>query len=153
MLDPFVDWQEFVDRIPGGVSASDEARARGNLQDACTLVREVAGKTYELEPPPDVCTMVAIAAARRAFVNPDGVSSSTIDDYTRTFAVASTSQDIFLTRREADAVRKAEGKTGLWTIGVSRGTVADVPSPSGPVPILDPPAPAEYDPFGEGLPL
>lgn len=151
MLDSFIDYQLFADRIPGGIAASDEPRARAVLQDACVLARQVAESTFESAEPPDAVVMVTLAAARRAFINPDGVVSSAIDDYRRTFASSSASPDVFLTSKEAAAIRKAMGLSGLWSLPVTRGD-ADVPSPSGLVPILDPPAQAEYDPFGEGWP-
>jgi hypothetical protein len=147
-----VDWQEFRDRIPGGVSSQEEPRARGCLQDACILVREVADNTYEAEAPPDIVVMVAIGSARRAFINPDGVVASGIDGYDRRFAVSSANPDIYITQREADAIRRKVGRAGVWALGVSRGDIADVPSPSGPIPVLSPPAAAEYDPFGESWP-
>ena len=151
MLDPFVDYQLFVDRIPGGVASSDEPRARAVLQDACVLVRQVAETDFVSTPPPDAVVMVTMAAARRAFVNPDAITRTTIDDYTREFASSSTDPSVFLTSKESAAIRAAMGLSNLWALHISRGD-ADIPSPSGVVPILDPPAQAEYDPFGEGWP-
>lgn len=153
MLPPLASLEQFDARIPGGVSEEDEARAGAVLEDASTLVRDAAGRTWvdadtgELETVPDAVVAVTIAAARRAFVNPDMVSSESIQDYSATFASASS--DIYLTKAERATVRRAAGRSGLWTLGTTRVDVGgDVMSVTGSP--WGSATPEAIDPFSEG---
>lgn len=154
MLPPLATFDQFDARIPGGIDSEDSTRAEAALQDASALVRAEAGQTWVTDgvldaDVPDVIVMVTIAAAKRAFVNPDGTASESIQDYSRTFA--STSSDVYLTKAERNAIRREVGRSGLWTLATTRADVGpDVPSVTcgGSWSVTD--APEEYDPFGEG---
>lgn len=148
MLPALVDLSTFEVRIPGGIAAGDTARAEGALDDASALVRAEAGKTwatevvgsYELDDDiPDVIRTVVISAAKRAFINPDGVRAESIDNYRTDYATAS--PDVYLTSRETALVRQAAGKTGLWTQPTTRGEMETDTIY------------VEVDPPGEKLPL
>ena len=153
MLPSLASLLQFQVRIPGGISDEDAPRAEAALEDASALVRAEAGKTWVdtfgalVADVPDVVVAVTIAAARRAFVNPDMLTAESIADYSSSFAHATT--DVYLTKTERNAVRRAAGRSGLWTLATTRVDVGpDTPS-------VDPRgwtsgALEEVDPFSEG---
>lgn len=132
MLPRLASIQQFAARLPGGVNDDDLLRAEATLDDASALVRAEAGVTWvnasgELENVPDVIVTVVCAAARRAFVNPNGLTAESIQDYQASFASAS--PDVYLTKQERNAIRRAVGRSGLWTLRTTRSDVGgDVPS-------------------------
>ncbi len=153
MLPPLASFEQFAARIPGGVDLDDYARAEAVLQDASALVRLEAGLTWvnvanQLAADlPDVAVAVTVAAARRAFVNPDMLASESIQDYSSTFS--STSPDIYLTKAERKALRRVTGRSGLWTLATTRvDTGADTPSITSGA--FGSSTPEEYDPYSEG---
>lgn len=122
-LPAFASVEQLDARTPGGVAAADEARALAALEDASTMVRSVAGKTWvtdgELDDGiPDVVVVVTITVARRILANPDGVVQRSIDDYSERLADAQS--DVYLTRAERRAVRAAAGKSPMWTLSTTR---------------------------------
>lgn len=126
MLPSLASLSDFEERIPGGVEAKDALRAEAALKDASALVRDVAGKTWvtdeELDGDiPDGIVSVVISAAKRAFINPDGVRSESIDNFQTSYATSS--PDVYLTQTERQRVRQAAGRTGLWTQPTTRGDV------------------------------
>ena len=123
MLPLLASLEAFEARIPGGISAGDAARASAALEDASSLVRDVAGKTWVTDDVldddvPDGIVSVVIAAAKRAFINPDGVRAESIDNFSTTYATSS--PDVYLTTTERQRVRQLCGKTGLWTQPTTR---------------------------------
>jgi len=152
MLPSLATVEQFEVRISGGVEVGDLARAQAALDDASALVRVEAGITWlnaadELFEVPDVAVAVTIAAARRAFVNPDMIASESIQDYSTTFS--SSSSDIYLTKAERLAIRRITGRSGLWTLATTRTDVgSDTPSVSGDGHTGS--APSEHNPFAEG---
>lgn len=134
---------EFEARIPGGIPSGEEVRAQAALDDASALVRDVAEKTWddpEVDGPvPDLVKMVVMSAARRAYINPDGVTQESIDGASTSYGSAS--PDVYLTAAEERRVRAAVGlkPAGVWTLSTTREDpvgVTDVRSIYGP---LDPP--------------
>lgn len=123
---------QFQARLAGGIEEDDWARAEAALRDASALVRVETGLTWvdatgQLADVPDVVVAVVIAAARRAFVNPDGLTAESIADYSQSFTPGSS--DIYLTKAERNAVRRVAGRSGLWTLATTRVDVgADTPS-------------------------
>jgi hypothetical protein len=120
------------------------------------LIRAEAGKTWVdntnalLATVPDVLIAVTCAAVRRALTNPDAVASETVPDYSRTFASATLSADIYLTRGEKRVVQRAAGRSGLWTMATTRTSVGgDIPDVT-PTYVYATDAPEEVDPFSEG---
>lgn len=127
MLPSIASLSEFEERIPGGIESQDTLRAEAALKDASALVRDVAGKTWvddegALEDDiPDGIVSVVIAAAKRCFINPDGVRSESIDNFQTNYATSS--PDVYLTNTERQRVRQLAGKTGLWTQPTTRGEI------------------------------
>ncbi len=156
VLPAFASTDDLSARLPGGLSDDDLTRAEAALSDASALIRAEAGKTWvddllALSGVPDVVVSITIAAARRALTNPDGVTSESVQDYSRAFAATSASADIYLTRGEKSLVRRAAGGTGLWTLSTTRSDVGgDVPAVVSSYAIVGSNADEEVDPFSEG---
>lgn len=95
------------------------------LDDASALARDVAGKTWidpdtgDLQPVPGSVRWVVLRAAERAVRNPDGFSSETAGNYS--YQRTGVEPGVYLTEGEERAIRRALGKTGLWTQPVTRG--------------------------------
>lgn len=129
LLPALVSLDDFALRV-GGISAADEDRAQAALDDASALIRAEAGtETWvdddgALEAVPDVIVAVCVAAAIRAFRNPDGVRTESIGTYS--VAYADTSTAVFLTEGERRIIRRAAGLTGIgsvqlegeWSVGM-----------------------------------
>lgn len=134
------------DRTPGGIGEDDETRAQAALDDASALIRAEAGDDWvtDDDPPeldedalPDVVVTVCCAAARRALVNPDGVTQESLDGYSTSYR--NDSADVYLTKAERRLVRSAAGRGGLWAQPTTRGhpDVAEVLAPVGSVTTSD----------------
>lgn len=109
-------------RLPSGIADSDETRAQAALDDASALIRAEAGETWvtdenELDTDnlPDVVVAVCLAAARRALINPDGVTQESLDGYSTSYS--NDSADIYLTKAERRLVGSAGG---LWVQPTTR---------------------------------
>lgn len=143
MLPSLAPLLELKYRIPGGIATEDEPRAEAALADASALVRDEAGKTWmtdgELDADiPDRIVSITLAAAKRAYVNPDGVRSESIDGYSTDYSTAS--PDVYLTSAEKRAIKRAVGSGGVWTLSTTRSdselstTYLDVDPPGEPIP-------------------
>lgn len=140
---------EFAQRIPGGVPVADEPRAQAALDDASALIRTEANKGWDTpeDPAPEVAKTICIAAAKRAFLNPDLLKSVSLDNYTR--VLDSSSPDVYLTAAERRLIRKVAGGSGVWALATTRSedNVQDVPSV---LPDTTGAPIEETDPFGAG---
>lgn len=120
MLAPLASREQLAARLPSGIATADEARADAVIEDASSLVRAEAGKTWVddggalTDDLPDVVVSVVLAAAKRAFVNPEELESVGLDGHTARF------RDVYLTKAERRLVRQAAGRTGLWTQSTTR---------------------------------
>ena len=120
-LPVLVSLDDFALRL-GGIAAADEDRAQAALNDASALIRaETGGEDWVdadggLEEVPEVIAAVCIAAAIRAFRNPDGVRQETIGNYSVAYADSSTA--VFLTEGERRIIRRAAGLTGLNSVAL-----------------------------------
>lgn len=118
-----------------------DPRAGAVLSAASALVRSFAGKTWvvdgELAPDrPDILAAVVVQVAGRVWVNPDGLTSVTIDDGTRRWE---TKSGLRLTEDEKDALSPyAEvGPRGLGVLSTTRdglGFGSTIYVPTGPPP-------------------
>ena len=127
-MEPIVTLEEFSDRIPDGIAQEDTARAFAMLADASTLVRAEGVSEWTIDDAPDIAKMACMSAAKRAFLNPDGVTNLALDGASAGFANASS--DIYLTAAERRAIHKAAGLAGVWTLGTTR-TDADYDDDTG----------------------
>ena len=117
-MDALAPIEDFADRVPGGIGSADTARAQAMLDDASALIRAEAGMTWDGETVPDVVKTICLSAAKRAFLNPDGINSLSLDGNAATFATGS--PDVYLTKAEIRAVRTAAGRSVLWTQSTTR---------------------------------
>lgn len=150
MLPPLAAVADLGARLPGGISEADEPRAQAALEDASSKIRSVAGVTWttddELDDDvPDIIVTICCSAARRSFVNPDGVTGENAGSYG--FTQANASPDVYLTKAEQGAVRKAAGKSGMWSQPMTRGgpdvtTWVDVTGTDEPLPVDMPTSPS-----------
>ena len=105
--------EDLAARLPGGIAAADEDRAQAVLDDVSALVRAEAETDWvddqdALDGVPDVVVTVTLAAARRAWLNPDGKVSETIGSYSYRAADGATT-GVYLTEEEKRLVRRAGG--------------------------------------------
>jgi hypothetical protein len=117
MLPPLATLDQLKDRI----DVYDDTRAEAALEDASTLVRTFAGKTWvdeegELEPDiPDAITLVTLSVAARKVTNPSGYSYEQIGQYARRIEGQS-GGSLYLTEDEKDMIREALGLDSVRTI-------------------------------------
>lgn len=112
-LPALADVQALADRIPGGVANEDEPRAQAALEDASAAIRTHVGRSWvddegELDFGDlalwsiDEIQRITVAAAKRAFTNPDSVTqrTQTLGDASETVELADASSDVYLTAAE-----------------------------------------------------
>jgi hypothetical protein len=130
MLPAFATVAQLADRFPGGIGESDVARAQAALADASAKIRAEANLDWIVansNPPalvanvPDVVVTIALAAALRAFSNPEQLIQEGIGTYHASYSAGNT--DVYLTKQEIRLVRRAAANTGLWSKPTSRGRV------------------------------
>jgi hypothetical protein len=134
-LPAFADLDQFADRVPGGISVGDEARAQAALEDASALIRVHAEKTWVTDgvldaDVPDIIGTICMLAARRVMENPEALESQTqtLGDATESRAFGANSNDVYLTAAEKAMVRKAAGvRSGLWVMPTTRGYLETKP--------------------------
>lgn len=103
---------------------TDTQRVVALLEDASALVRDVAGRdwidpeTGDPLPVPGSIRAVVLRAVERAVRNPEGFSSESAGDYS--YQRTGVQPGVYLTEAEEKAIRRALGKTGLWTQPVTR---------------------------------
>lgn len=122
---PLADITDLEDRL-GRIFTSEEAtRVVALLDDASALVRDEAGLTW-IDPDTDLLTVVpgsiravVLRAAERAVRNPDGFSAESAGDYS--YQRTNVEPGVYLTDAERRIVRKAVGRSSLWTQPVTRG--------------------------------
>lgn len=127
MLPAFATIDDLAARTPGGsITSTDEPRAQAALDDASAKIRAEAGLSWVddggdvVEDLPDIIVVVCLAAALRAFVNPEGLVGESIGTYSETRPNPST--DVYLTAAERRLIHKAAGASrGLWAQPTTRG--------------------------------
>lgn len=124
-MEPLASVTDLEIRLGRTFEQAEVARALALLEDASELVRDVAGgKTWvddttgELQKVPGSVRWVVLRAAERAVRNPEGYSAESAGDYS--FQRTGVQPGIYLTEGEEKAVRRALGKSGLWTQPVTR---------------------------------
>lgn len=129
MPPPLASLGDLQDRLGHPLAESELSRAHAALDDASALVRAVAGQSWldattgELAEVPDAAVSITLAAARRAFDNPDGYVSETIGDYSYTRAGPSAGGEVggaYLTEEERAVLRGMSAASGLGTLTVVR---------------------------------
>lgn len=155
MLPAFATTDELADRLPGGISTSDLARAQAAIDDVSALIRSAAGENWvdennALADVPDIVVAITLRSALRAFANPTGVTQQTVGPFSESYANAST--DVYLTAAERAMVKQAAGYSGLGVVRTTRGRIETTPIACGPFEgVAD--EYADVDPPGEPLPF
>ncbi len=110
-----------------GREFDDDERVRvlALLDDASALVRDEAATTW-IDPitallvaVPGSVRAVVLRAVERAVRNPQGFSAESAGDYS--YQRTNVEPGVYLTDGERQIIRRAIGRTGLWTQPVTRG--------------------------------
>lgn len=121
---PLADTTDLEARLGRTFSESEFVRAVAVLEDVSSLARDVAGRTWlneagdALEGLPATVRAVVLKSAERAMRNPDGFSAESGGDYS--YQRVGVQDGVYLTEREEKLIRRAIGRTGLWTQPVTR---------------------------------
>lgn len=123
-MEPLASVADLEARLGRTFAGAEIQRVVALLDDASSLVRDIAGRdwidlgTGDLLPVPGSIRAVVLRAAERAVRNPEGFSSESAGDYS--YQRTGVQQGVYLTEGEERAIRRALGKTGLWTQPVTR---------------------------------
>lgn len=125
-MDPLATLEDVEQRL-GGVTLDHDAQARVEalLDDASELVRLEAGTTWEAPAVvPGAVKAVVLRMVDRAYRNPEGFSAESDGDYS--YQRTQVQPGVYLTDAELRIIRRAMGRTGLWTQPLTRNEcVAD----------------------------
>lgn len=130
MLPAFASFDDLRARTPGGIDNAEVERAQAALDDASSLIRAEADKTWTtttddetvlVDDLPGILVTVCCSAARRSLENPEGVSQESLGSYS--VSHANVSNDVYLTSAERRAVRRAAGRGSIGAIPISRGPI------------------------------
>lgn len=116
---------------------SELDRAEHLLNEASELIRDKAEKTWvnastgALESVPRRVRLICVAAAFRAFTNPEGLSQKSIGDSSKSYdrTEREGGEDVYLTEDETDTVRKAAGLSSLVSVTMTSTYSADYVDP------------------------
>lgn len=123
-MHPLADVSALEIRLGRSLEGAEVGRAVALLDDASALVRDVAGKdwidpvTGDLLSVPGTIRATVLRMVDRAVRNPDGFSSESAGDYS--YQRTGVQPGIYLTEAEERAIRRALGKSGMWTQPVTR---------------------------------
>lgn len=128
-LPALVPFDEFDKRVPGGVGESQE-RAEALLVDASAMVRREARRVDAahngwlesgvLTDVPDEIVTVVCNAAKRAFVNPEGVNrESHGDGFAQSYEDAS--GDVYLKASEKELIAEVVGVVRRTSFSIAPG--------------------------------
>ncbi|MDG4801716.1 hypothetical protein [Micromonospora sp. WMMD980] len=117
-LPPLATVAEMEKRLglaPGAITGNDLVRAGAALDDASALVRAEAGTDWVADDgltvtAPAVVRTVTVAAALRAYRNPDGYQGETVGPYSYQYAQGTAT--LYLLAAEATIVKRAAGMAG-----------------------------------------
>ena len=122
---PLADALDLEARLGRKLDAVELTRAQAVIDDVSALARDVAGSDFlsesgdELVGLPHTVRAVVLKAAERAIRNPDGFSSEGVGDYS--YQRTGVQDGVYLTAAEEKAIRRAMGRSGLWTQPTTRG--------------------------------
>lgn len=122
---PLADITDLEARLGREFDAAESARVLALLDDASALVRDEAATTWIdpvtalLTAVPGSVRAVVLRSVERAVRNPQGFSAESAGDYS--YQRTNVEPGVYLTETERQIVRKAIGRTGLWTQPVTRG--------------------------------
>lgn len=122
---PLADITDIEARLGRTFSGEEHTRVEALLDDASALVRDEAGITW-IDPGTGLLTTVpgsiravVLRSVERAVRNPQGFSAESAGDYS--YQRTNVEPGVYLTDSERQIIRRATGRTGLWTQPVTRG--------------------------------
>jgi hypothetical protein len=122
---PLADITDIEARMGRTFSGDEHTRVEALLDDASALVRDEAGLTW-IDPGTGLLTTVpgsiravVLRSVERAVRNPQGFSAESAGDYS--YQRTNVEPGVYLTDSERQVIRRATGRTGLWTQPVTRG--------------------------------
>jgi hypothetical protein len=122
-LPPLADFEKLVKKLGYRPEDAERDRAEHLLDESSELIRDVAGKTWAaangaLEDVPRRVALICVAAAYRAFVNPEGLSQRSIGDSSKSYDRSGREggEDVYLTSAEEDDIRKAAGGSSMVVV-------------------------------------
>lgn len=122
---PLADITDIEARLGRTFSGDELTRVEALLDDASALVRDEAGLTW-IDPGTGLLTTVpgsiravVLRSVERAVRNPQGFSAESAGDYS--YQRTNVEPGVYLTDSERQVIRRATGRTGLWTQPVTRG--------------------------------
>lgn len=122
---PLADITDIEARMGRTFSGDELTRVEALLDDASALVRDEAGLTW-IDPGTGLLTTVpgsiravVLRSVERAVRNPQGFSAESAGDYS--YQRTNVEPGVYLTDSERQVIRRATGRTGLWTQPVTRG--------------------------------
>jgi hypothetical protein len=127
-MHPLADVGALEVRLGRTFTGTEASRAIALLEDASSLVRDVAGKdwidpvTGALLPVPGTIRATVLRMVERAVRNPEGFSAESAGDYS--YQRTGVQPGIYVTEGEERAIRRALGKTGLWNLSTTRNEEA-----------------------------
>lgn len=129
-LPPLATPEDLEYRLGREFTDAELPRVEAALDDASALVRLEAGRTW-IDPVtglvtglPDAIKTVVLRVAERVIRNPQGFRSESAGDYSFQ-RYDDDSGGPYLTDRELAIIRKAIGRTGLWTQRTERDDPCD----------------------------
>ncbi len=122
-LPPLAGVRDLEYRLGRAFRDEELPRAMAVLEDASALIRDVAGRDWVVDGAltalPSTIRSTCLKVAERSIRNPGGYSSESAGDYT--YQRNSAADGVYLTEREEAIIRRAIGRSGLWTQPVERG--------------------------------
>lgn len=122
---PLADITDIEARLGRTFSGDEHTRVEALLDDASALVRDEASLTW-IDPGTGLLTTVpgsiravVLRSVERAVRNPQGFSAESAGDYS--YQRTNVEPGVYLTDSERQIIRRATGRTGLWTQPVTRG--------------------------------
>lgn len=115
-LPPLAPFSKLVNKLGYAPEGPERDRAEHLLDEASELIRDVAGKSWTdddgaLADVPRRVALICVAAAFRAFTNPEGLTQRSIGDSSKSFDRTGREggEAVFLTDDERRAITKAAG--------------------------------------------
>lgn len=105
---------ELEDRLGRTLTGAPLDRAEAALDDASALVRDEGDEDWDSLTAPDRVVQIVLAAAYRAFTNPDALAQATSGDVSVSYGTVPGA--VYLTAAELRAVRRHAGGSGMQSL-------------------------------------
>lgn len=125
MEPPLASVEDLEYRLGRVFTVEERPRVEALLDDISALVRAEAGVTWidpvtgQLTDVPASVRAVVLRVAERVYRNPQGFRSESAGDYS--YQRPEAGLGMYLTEAELRIIRRALGRTGLWTQPTTRG--------------------------------